>query len=438
MRIMGVGDITRYLKGLLEEDYYLQDVWIRGELTNYTQSSAGHRYFTLKDETAQLQCVLFRGNAFAVPPLRNGMAVIAHGHMSLYEARGNLQFYVDAIEPAGLGELHVRFEELKARLQAEGLFAPERKRTLPPVPSVIGVVTSLQAAALQDILRTLRLRCPLVRVIVAPAMVQGDGAAEQIAAGVDALNAQGEADVIIVARGGGSLEELWAFNEEIVARAIARSRVPVVSGVGHETDYTIADFVADLRASTPTAAATAVVPDMAAWQAAISETRQRLDHLAQSRLTVERSRLAISLHGLERIRPQQRIEDARQRVDELQAALALQLEHVLSLRGEQLHGMALRLQALSPLNTLGRGYAIVRRAADGALVASVTQVTPGQGLTIHLQDGTVAAIAGPRLPAAPDIAPAASLRATTGARASATQEARADMLPWDEKGDADD
>ena len=405
MRIVAVSDITRYLKDLLEEDYFLQDVWVRGEITNFTQSSAGHRYFSLKDGMATLRCVLFRGGWGAVPPLRNGMAVLAHGRISIYEQRGDYQFYVDAVEEAGIGELHLRFEALKARLEAEGLFDEARKRPLPPCPSTVGIVTSASAAALRDILRTLRLRCPLARVILAPTLVQGDGAAEQVADAIDLLNNHGEAEVIIVARGGGSLEELWAFNEELVARAIARSAVPVVTGVGHETDFTIADFVADLRASTPTAAANAVVPDATSWRSALEEIGERLQSLVEMRLEAEHTRLATQSHRLDRATPRRRVDDARQHVDDALHALTLRLQSSFELRREHLRGAALRLHALSPLLTIGRGYAVVRRESDGRLVTSVTQVTPGQGLSIRVGDGAFAAIAGPRLDTPADVIP---------------------------------
>ncbi len=391
MRIVAVSEVTRYVKDLLEEDYLLQDIWIRGEVSNYSQPPSGHRYFSLKDEFATLRCVLFRGTAGAAPPMRNGMSVVAHGRMSLFEQRGDYQFYVDAVEEAGIGELHLRFEELKARLDAEGLFAPERKRALPPLPATIGVVTSSNAAALRDILRTLRLRCPLVRVILAPTLVQGDGAAEQIADALDALNAHGEADVIVLARGGGSIEELWAFNEEPVARAIARSRVPVVTGVGHETDFTIADFVADLRASTPTAAASAVVPDASDWRAALEATRDRLAYLIASQVDSERQRLATVNHQLERASPYQRLAEARQQIDEALQSMRVRTEHRIELRREQLRGTTLRLHALSPLLTIGRGFAVVRRASDGANVASVAHVAPGETLTIQVADGVIVA-----------------------------------------------
>lgn len=421
MRIVGVSELSRYLKDLLAEDYYLQDVWVQGEISNYTQAASGHRYFSLKDGGATLRCALFAGHRAA--PVRNGMAVFAHGRIGMWEQRGDLQFYVDDIRDAGIGELNLRFEALKSRLEAEGLFAPERKRPLPDRVQVVGVVTSPQAAALRDILRTIRLRCPLVEVILAPTLVQGDGAAEQIAAAIDALNAHGRADVIVVARGGGSIEELWAFNEEVVARAIARSRLPVVSGVGHETDFTIADFVADLRASTPTAAAMAVTADMAVWRAALLDLASRLDLATRETLAEQRETLASAVRRLERASPQRQIEDARQRVDATTQALALRFDHLLTLRRESLRTGALRLHALSPLLTIARGYAIVRREADGALVTKVAEAQPGDGLSILLTDGRIAAVAGPRLPDAPDSSSqGAPKSAALGARTRRTTE----------------
>jgi exodeoxyribonuclease VII large subunit len=403
MRIATVGEVARYLKVLLEEDYNLQDIWVRGEVTNYTQSSAGHRYFSLKDETATLRCVLFNGRGGAyTPPLRNGMEALAHGRFSMYEARGDLQFYVDAVEDAGIGVLHLRFEALKARLEAEGLFDAERKRALPAHPSVIGVVTSPQAAALRDILRTLRLRCPLLRVILAPTLVQGDGAAEQVAAAIRALSDHGEAEVIIVARGGGSLEELWAFNEAEVAYAIVASRVPVVTGIGHETDFTIADFVADLRASTPTAAATLVAPDASVWRDSLDATRARLDELMEGELAIRADRLSQFRQRLERESPARRVEQTRQRLDEMERALALRLRHTLSLRREQVRAAAMQLHALSPLLTLARGFAVVRAEPGGRVVTSASEVSTGQELTIRVADGAFAAIAGARLSASAD------------------------------------
>ncbi len=403
MRIVAVSELTRYLKDLLAEDYFLQDVWVQGEISNYTQAASGHRYFSLKDSSASLRCALFKN--YATGRLQNGMAVFAHGRIGVWEQRGDLQFYVDDVRDAGVGELSLRFEALKARLETEGLFAPERKRPLPLSPQVIGVVTSPQAAALRDILRTLRLRCPLVEVILAPTLVQGEGAAEQIAAAIDALNAQGRAEVIIVARGGGSIEELWAFNEEVVARAIARSRVPVVSGVGHETDFTIADFVADLRVSTPTAAAMAVVPDAAVWRSALHDLTGRLGVALAETVNAQRASLEMAARHLDRANPARLIADQRQRVDALTQTLTLRTDHALALRREAARAAALRLHALSPLLTIARGYAVVRREDNGALVSRVAQVAPGDGLSITLADGRIAATAGPRLPDSSDARP---------------------------------
>jgi exodeoxyribonuclease VII large subunit len=396
MRIVAVSELSGYLKALMEEDYFLQDVWVQGEITNYSQSAAGHRYFSLKDEYATLRCVLFRGSDSSAPPMRNGMDALVHGRMSIYEARGDMQFYVDAVEDAGIGVLHQRFEALKARLEAEGLFALERKRPLPSCPAVVGVVTSSSGAALRDILRTLRLRCPLVRVILVPTLVQGDGAAPQVAAALDALNAHGEAEVIIVARGGGSLEELWAFNEEVVAYAIARSRIPVVTGVGHETDFTIADFVADVRSSTPTAAASAVVPDANVWRDMLVETNMRMDQAVTNYLQVKRAWLDTGQRELERASPQRRIDTARQRVDETLASLELRMQHQLAMRRQVLRGKMAQVHALSPLLTLERGYSIVRTEPDGEVVRSVTQAAPGERLRIRVADGIFDAVAGPR------------------------------------------
>jgi exodeoxyribonuclease VII large subunit len=407
MHVVAVAELTRYLKDLLAEDPYFRDVWVRGEISNYVQAASGHRYFALKDEAAQLKCVLFKSPLYAVPPLRNGMAVVAHGRLGLYEIRGEYQLYVDVVEDAGVGLLHLRFEELKRRLEAEGLFDPERKRPLPPRPAVVGVVTSASGAALRDIVRVLNLRCPLVRVLLAPSLVQGEGAAEEIAAAIDALNAHGAAEVILVARGGGSLEDLWAFNEEAVARAIARSRVPVISGVGHETDFTIADFVADHRASTPTAGAIACVPDLSDAADALAETRARVVALAQMQVAGAATRLVAARRALLRASPQTQVEDGRERADDAVRALTERMTHALALRSERLRGTALHLHALSPLLTLGRGYAIVRREPGGEIVTKVGQVAPGEALSIRVADGSLAAVAGARERSArADVAPA--------------------------------
>jgi exodeoxyribonuclease VII large subunit len=398
MRVVGVGEVTRYLHDLLEEDSNLQVLWVRGEVTNYSQSANGHCYFSLKDEASVLRCVLFGGRGRQMPTLRNGMAALAHGRLSIYEARGEYQFYADAVEDAGIGALQREFETMRTRLEAEGLFADERKRPLPSSPRVIGVVTSLAAAALQDILRTLSLRAPLLRVIIAPALVQGVGAAEQIANAIDALNAQGEAEIILIARGGGAMEELWAFNEELVARAIARSRLPIITGVGHESDFTIADFVADVRASTPTAAATIAAPDSTQWRAALEEQRMRLDELITWRIEQQERDLDYTAERLGRIHPASQIANERRRVEDAEHDLHRALTQILLLQHERNRATALRLDALSPLKTLGRGYAIVRQAETDAVISSARDAERARRLRLQFADGSVVAVIGASAP----------------------------------------
>jgi len=392
--VLSVSQVSRYLKELLETDEVLQDVWVRGEISGCKMYPSGHCYFTLKDAEAQLPCVFFKNARVrsAAPELRDGMAIAANGRISLYERDGKLQLYVEDVELIGEGALFLRFEQLKARLAAEGLFDASRKRPIPPSPSVIGIVTSPQAAALRDMLRVLRTRYPLARVILSPALVQGAEAPAAIAEALDLLNEHGEAEVVILGRGGGSIEELWAFNEEVVARAIARSRIPVISGVGHETDFTIADFVADYRASTPTAAAAAAVPDIAEWRAHVLELQQQLTEFIEAFLGVQREQLERTRRELLRLDPRYQLERLQQRLDDTSALLQARMQHILSLRGERLRGVALRLHSLSPLLTIARGYAIVRRDADQTVITSEQQVQPGDELTIQVTDGHIHAI----------------------------------------------
>jgi exodeoxyribonuclease VII large subunit len=392
--VLSVSQVSRYLKELLETDEVLQDVWVRGEISGCRMYPSGHCYFTLKDAEAQLPCVFFKNARVrsAAPELRDGMAIAANGRISLYERDGKLQLYVEDVELIGEGALFLRFEQLKARLAAEGLFDASRKRPIPPSPSVIGIVTSPQAAALRDMLRVLRTRYPLARVILSPALVQGAEAPAAIAEALDLLNEHGEAEVVILGRGGGSIEELWAFNEEVVARAIARSRIPVISGVGHETDFTIADFVADYRASTPTAAAAAAVPDIAEWRAHVLELQQQLTEFIEAFLGVQREQLERTRRELLRLDPRYQLERLQQRLDDTSALLQARMQHILSLRGERLRGVALRLQSLSPLLTIARGYAIVRRDADQTVITSEQQVQPGDELTIQVTDGHIHAV----------------------------------------------
>ena len=392
--VLSVSQVSRYLKELLETDEVLQDVWVRGEISGCRMYPSGHCYFTLKDAEAQLPCVFFKNARVrsAAPELRDGMAIAANGRISLYERDGKLQLYVEDVELIGEGALFLRFEQLKARLAAEGLFDASRKRPIPPSPSVIGIVTSPQAAALRDMLRVLRTRYPLARVILSLALVQGAEAPAAIAEALDLLNEHGEAEVVILGRGGGSIEELWAFNEEVVARAIARSRIPVISGIGHETDFTIADFVADYRASTPTAAAAAAVPDIAEWRAHVLELQQQLTEFMEAFLGDQHGQLERTKRELLRLDPRYQLERLQQRLDDTSALLQARMQHILSLRGERLRGLALRLHSLSPSLTIARGYAIVRRDADQTVITSEQQVRPGDELTIQVTDGHIHAI----------------------------------------------
>ena len=389
--VISVTGLALYLKELLETNDILQNIWVHGEISNCKTYPSGHCYFTLKEGDAQIPCVFFKYSRMrsSAPELRNGMAIAVNGRVAFYERDGKVQFYAESVKPYGEGALFQRFEQLKTRLSAEGLFDAERKRPLPSQPTMIGIVTSLQAAALRDMLRVLRTRYPLVQVVLAPALVQGAEAPASIAAALDLLNEHGEAEVIIVGRGGGSIEELWAFNEEVVARAIARSRIPVISGVGHETDTTIADFVADHRASTPTAAATAAVPDIEMWRVDVAEKQRLLSDLMREHLYDLRDQLEQAQHDLQRASPLSMINNRRQQLDEATERLQTHMQHSISLRNERLRGMALQLHSLSPLLTIARGYAVVRREVDQSIVSSVQQVESGDQLTIQVQDGRI-------------------------------------------------
>jgi exodeoxyribonuclease VII large subunit len=383
-----VSQITNYIKELFEIDFVLQDLWVEGEVSNFARSAAGHVYFTLKDEAASIRCVMWRSLAARQDVLpSNGEVIVAHGRISIYEVQGTYQLYIDTLQPAGLGTLYLQFEALKKRLEAEGLFAPERKRPLPPFPHCLGVVTSPTGAAIRDILHVLGRRYPLVEVILSPTLVQGDKALPQIVAAIESLNEHTDAEAIIVARGGGSLEELWAFNDEQVARAIYSSRLPVISGVGHETDFTIADFVADVRAPTPSAAAEIAVPDQGELRGTLRLRRNRLLTLVGRQITERRSALESQERALSRLSPQAKIVTHRQRIDELTRSASASMAHQLALRRERLRGHFLRLQSLSPFATLDRGYSITRQLRTGEIVKSVAQVTPGDRIETQVSDG---------------------------------------------------
>lgn len=397
MHILTVSDITYYLRELIEADDVLRDVWIAGEVSNFVRHASGHCYFSLKQGDAVLRAVMWRSAAQRMPSLpRNGDAVMAHGRVSIYEVRGDLQLYADMLQPAGIGLLHARFEELKQRLAAEGLFDAARKRPLPRFPYHIGLVTAPQGAALRDMLTVIGRRFPLTDISLAPCLVQGEQAPDSIAEALQLL-ATSNVDFIIVARGGGAAEDLQAFNSEIVARAIFASPVPVITGVGHETDTTIADYVADLRAATPSAAAEIAVPDQVELTTALIALRQRLDGALGAMIATQRDQIKAHSNQLHQYAPLRSIQQARQQVDDLLQRSQRHIQTALALRQAHLHGLLARLTALGPRATLDRGYALVRRTADGRLVSQATSVARGDEIQIILRTGELTAIIKERL-----------------------------------------
>lgn len=427
--LLSVSDVTRLIRDSLEEQF--QDVWIEGEISNLRAPSSGHLYFTLKDNQSQLRGVLFRSGALRLRfALQEGLAVIARGRISVYEPRGEYQLIVDSLDPKGVGAFQLAFEQLKERLSQEGLFDEARKRRLPSFPRTVGVVTSLTGAAIRDIVAVLRRRCPIVNILIAPVPVQGDGAGASIAEAICALSDMPQVEVLIVGRGGGASEDLWAFNEEAVVRAIARSRVPVVSAVGHEIDVTLSDFAADHRAPTPSAAAEAVVPVLADIIDRLDELAQRLRRIVETMLQMQRHRFERSVSVLGETR--YRIQAQAQRLDELQDGLTralteqltvlqrelMERRHLLLAQGprnriqqslvvipqlckrleqEARRGLISRrqavvmqmaaLDALSPLGILQRGFSIVQTVSNGRVLRRASDVAVGESVQVRLAEG---------------------------------------------------
>ena len=385
-----VSNLTRYLRDLLLDDPTLQDIWVQGEVSNLSRPASGHIYFTLKDPASALKCVMWRNAAARLGfALRDGQAVEVHGGLNIYEASGQYQLYADQIRPAGEGALYQEFLRLKSRLEAEGLFALERKRPIPAWPQRIGIVTSPTGAALRDMLNTIRRRYPLAEVILAPSPVQGDEAPAALVAALQSLNRLAAPDVILLARGGGSIEDLWAFNDEQLARTIAASSAPVICGVGHETDFTIADFASDLRAPTPTAAAELATPDQAELRLSQEALQTRLQRAIESDLGARQWGFERLQHRLALRSPASRLASERQRLDELVRRGESGLSQALRFQRARLNGQRTRLEALSPLAVLQRGYALVSRA-DGSLLRSAAQAAPHERLEIRLRDGRLA------------------------------------------------
>jgi exodeoxyribonuclease VII large subunit len=434
--VVTVAELNRHVAGLLEAQSNLQDVWLRGEVSNWSgpHPSSGHAYFRMKDDDAEIDCVMWRRNVQSLTvDLEEGLEVLAHGNVGLYEQRGSYQFYIDRVLDAGRGELYLAYQQRKRRLEEEGLFDPRRKQEAPAFPRTLGVVTSRSAAAFQDVLNVLERRSPHLRVVLADARVQGEGAGATLRDAIEQLNGRAEAedlDAIVLTRGGGSLEDLWAFNEEVTVRAVADSRLPVITGVGHETDTTLADLAADVRAPTPSAAAEVAAPSreetldrvreagrsmatnleqlvdrkrqrlraladrpvLSRPEALLAEARQRLDELAarlprgaQARVDGARSRLAALAQRSVLSRPDAVLGDARQRLADLADRLPRATDRRVERAGNRLGQAAGRLDALSPLKVLERGYAVA--TTDGRAVRSVDDVEVGDPVDVRVQDG---------------------------------------------------
>ena len=391
MAVYTVSQVSQHVKEVLEKDPLLADVLVEGEVSNLRVSSAGHSYFSLKDDQALLNCVMFRGQPGA-ELLASGSAVLVHGRLQFYEPRGSTDFMVDLAMAAGVGELALELERLTLRLEAEGLFEQSRKRSLPLFPKVIGVVTSPSGAVLHDIQNVLRRRYPLAELLLAPSLVQGPNAAGELVAAIEGLNRDGRADVIVLARGGGALEELWPFNEEEVARAIYASRIPTVSAIGHETDFTISDRVADLRAPTPSAAAEIVLPDQYVLRQQLDEILGYFDRIWAYHSDSRRSDVARMSGILEGILPD--TNNWRRRVDDVARSAGIALVNRLKLTRLQVENRQDRIRTMDPVATLRRGYSVVQNGTAGDVVTKAGEVEVGDSLSITVSDGIVEATAG--------------------------------------------
>ena len=393
-RVVRVGQVVTRLAAHIQSGDEFKDLWIEGEVVQARSSPVGHVYFTLRDNVGQLQCVLFAMKAaqVALTP-RDGAKILAHGYVELYPRDGRCQLMVDDLRPAGAGDAYLRLEALKRRLTAEGLFALERKRPLPPSPRRVGVVTSPIGAAWHDIQTVVAKRDPRVELIFSPAQVQGTGSVESMISALDALAQLRDLDVVILARGGGAAEELWPFNDEALVRALARFPRPVCSGVGHETDVTLADLVADIRAPTPSAAAALVVPDSGAAQQRAERAWRRVTARVHERIEERRRRLETARRLVDRRAPPMRLAVWRQRLDEARRALDRAIARAVPSRRQRAVAAQRRLAALSPLAVLGRGYAIVE-GSDGHIRASVDALATGDQVRLRMRDGRAGAAIG--------------------------------------------
>ncbi len=433
VKIYTINELTNYIKNLLDNDGTLSDVWIRGEISNFTHHSSGHMYFTLKDEASRLRVIMFAGNnRFIKFVPKNGMKIIAKGYVSVFERDGQYQFYVQEMQPDGIGQLYLAYEQLKERLEQEGLFSPSIKKQLPPFPQTIGIITSSTGAAVRDMIITIKRRYPLVDILIFPVLVQGETAAKTIANGIKQMNMQGEADLLIIGRGGGSLEELWAFNEEVVARSIYESQLPIISAVGHETDFTIADFVADVRAATPTAAAELAVPHIDELKISIAyysnrmekqiykqieharnslyqlsksvlfkrpkqfflEQVQRVDYLEDKlqhslnkQTSNHKQRFLTVFQKLVHENPKQKVNNSSDKLERLNKQLLREMHRIKQDYENRLNNKLGKLDALSPLKVMKRGYALPYDEKEKKLIKSIKDVQLGDIVKVHITDG---------------------------------------------------
>ncbi|HHX72523.1 MAG TPA: exodeoxyribonuclease VII large subunit [Clostridiales bacterium] len=385
--VISVSELNGYIKEYLEDNYLLQNIWIRGEVSNYRPNSSGHMYFTLKDETSALRCIMFRGYASKLAfRLENGMKAIVCGNISVFLRDGQYQLYATDMVLDGVGELFMAFEQRKQKLAAEGLFDSNRKKPIPAFPRKIALITSPTGAAIRDMLRILKARYPIAKVLVVPVKVQGAGAAEEIAAGIALVNARRAADLIITGRGGGSLEDLWCFNEEVVARSIAASHIPVISAVGHEPDVTIADFAADLRAATPSNAAELAVPDRQELWMRLEETKIRMTRQLQKRLELSKQRVSLLAGKKVLTSPLQYIDEKRLLLDYTARRLQTAFQSKLEKGHRRFASAAAALDAMSPLKVLGRGYAMAMKG-EGRAIRSGAELTKDETIYLRFAKG---------------------------------------------------
>lgn len=389
MAIYSVSQVAGYLRDILYQDSALQDLWVSGEVANLARPGSGNSYFTLRDSDSTLRCAMFSRGSRGAELLSNGMAVIAHGRISLYEARGDLQLVADVVQPEGVGDLRMKLEQLILKLEGEGLFSESRKRDIPRYPRRVATVTSPIGSVWQDIKSVIERRYPLVELLLVPALVQGERAAATIVESLVTLDAEPDVDVIILARGGGSLEDLWPFNEEVVARAIFACRAPLISAIGHETDNTVADMVADVRAPTPSVAAEIAVPDQAELSAVLLAKRRILTGAVSRAIHRRSETVGRFVPRLSRARPD--LDRHRVRIDEILRVAGTNTRRNLVARAADRDALAMRLQALSPKDTLRRGYAIVQTTDESTVVSDPGQVGVGDGVEITLSRGKLSA-----------------------------------------------